>query len=78
MIKVGKIDVTVRFGQAVKKLRMELGLSQEVLAEKASLHRTYIADIERGKRNISLRNIEKIAGALSLKMADLMALVSKG
>lgn len=43
---------------------MALGLTQEDLAEKADLHRTYIADIERGTRNLSLRNIERLAGAL--------------
>jgi transcriptional regulator with XRE-family HTH domain len=56
---------------------MGLGLSQEAFAEKADLHRTYIADIERGKRNVSLRNIEKIAGALNLSMSELMALVAE-
>ncbi len=54
---------------------MNLGLSQEAFAEKADLHRTYIADIERGKRNVSLRNIEKIARALNLSVAELMVLV---
>jgi len=46
-------------------------LSQEALAERAELHRTYIADIERGVRNLSLRNIEKIALALDLSISGL-------
>ena len=77
MPKASKRDITLRFGQALRQRRMGLGLSQEVFAEKADLHRTYIADIERGKRNVSLRNIEKIAGALNLSMSELMALVAE-
>ncbi len=50
---------------------MELDLSQESLAERADLHRTYVADIERGARNVSLKNIEKLAKALGLSVADL-------
>ena len=48
------------YGNAIKKRRSELGWSQEELAEVAQLHRTYIADIERGKRNLSLENIVKL------------------
>jgi len=48
-----------------------LDLSQENLAERADLHRTYIADIERGVRNVSLKNIEKLARALGVSVADL-------
>jgi transcriptional regulator with XRE-family HTH domain len=66
-------SILVRFGQTVRKRRVELGLSQEGLAERADLHRTYVADIERGVRNLSLRNIEKLARALELSMADLFA-----
>lgn len=77
MPKANKRDITLRFGQALRQRRMGLGLSQEAFAEKADLHRTYIADIERGKRNVSLRNIEKIAGALNLSMSELMALVAE-
>lgn len=70
-------EITIRFGQAVRKCRVELGYSQEVLAEKADLHRTYVADIERGKRNVSLRNIEKIAMALNITMSQLMTLIAR-
>jgi len=77
MPKANKRDITLRFGQALRQRRMVLGLSQEAFAEKADLHRTYIADIERGKRNVSLRNIEKIAGALNLSMSELMTLVAE-
>lgn len=54
------------FGAAVKSERTRLGLSQETLAERANLHRTYITDIERGARNLSLETIHKLAGALGI------------
>jgi len=54
------------FGAAVKSERTRLGLSQEILAERANLHRTYITDIERGARNLSLETIYKLAGALGI------------
>jgi transcriptional regulator with XRE-family HTH domain len=72
-MKPAKISILIRFGQTVRKRRMELALSQEGLAERADLHRTYIADIERGVRNLSLRNIEKLAQALDMSIADLFA-----
>jgi transcriptional regulator with XRE-family HTH domain len=66
-------DIRIRFGIAVRKRRSELGISQEELAGRAELHRTYIADIERGTRNVSLINIEKIAKALTLGIGNLMS-----
>jgi transcriptional regulator with XRE-family HTH domain len=65
--------VKSRFGLAIKQRRQEVGISQEVLAEWAGLHRTYIGDIERGARNLSLENIEKIAKALQIPISDLFA-----
>jgi len=65
-------DIRVRYGIAVRKRRSELGISQEELAGRAELHRTYIADIERGTRNVSLINIEKIAKALNLHAGELI------
>ena len=50
-----------------------MGLSQEELAARAGLHRTYLADIERGSRNVALLNIEKIAAALSISLSSLFA-----
>ena len=70
-----KPDVRERFGTAVKFRREELGLTQEDLAEKAGIHRTYLSDIERGTRNLSLINIEKLAAALSVSMAKLFEAV---
>ncbi len=75
MQKVKKSEITIRFGQALRRRRTVLGFTQELLAEKADLHRTYVADIERGKRNVSLKNVEKLAKALGLSMAELMASV---
>jgi len=59
------------FGQSVRKIRIEQGLSQEELADKAGLHRTYIGMIERAEKNITLCNIEKVAKALSCDIKQL-------
>ena len=65
------LDIKQRFGLAIRRRRRELDLSQEALAEAASLHRTYISSIERGERNTSLENIEKLAKALSISISAL-------
>ena len=59
-----------QFGAQVKKLRLAKGWSQEKLADKVGLHRTYIGSIERGERNPSLVNIHKITKALGLSVSD--------
>jgi CheY-like chemotaxis protein len=61
-------DIQSRFGTAVRARRKHLGFSQEELAERASLHRTYVADVERGARNLSLASIEKLACALDVSI----------
>lgn len=61
------MDIVKVFARNVRKYRTEKGLSQETLAEKASLHRTYICAVEREKRSISLDNIQKIADALEIE-----------
>ena len=66
-------DLRKRFGAAMKKRRLGLGLSQENLAEQSGLHRTYISDIERGARNVSLDNIARIARALGVSISELFA-----
>lgn len=60
-------------GQAIRKRRLALGLSQEKLAEKADLHWTYVGGIERGERNVSLLNIVKVARALKTRVSELLA-----
>ncbi|MDD5152797.1 MAG: helix-turn-helix transcriptional regulator [Candidatus Pacebacteria bacterium] len=59
------------FGEKVRLERIKLGLSQEELAARAGVHRTYIGMIERAEKNITLANIKKIANALSIKISDL-------
>lgn len=60
------------FGETVRELRRAQGLSQEALAERAGLHRTYIGGIERGERNIALLNIIALARALSVPPSRLV------
>lgn len=70
-------DIREKFGFAVKGRREELELTQEDLAEKARIHRTYLSDVERGTRNLSLINIERLAAALSLSISELFQLVER-
>ena len=67
-----KTDVLIKFGKMVRELRKQRGLSQEELAFKADLHRTYIGMIERAEKNITLVNIEKIAIALEIEINELL------
>lgn len=66
-----KPDILKVFGNRIRQLRLEMHLSQEELAEKAEVHRTYIGMIERAEKNITLCNIEKIASALNIRLTDL-------
>jgi transcriptional regulator with XRE-family HTH domain len=77
-MKTHGTDILTRFGQVVRMKRIALDLTQEELAEKADLHRTYVADIERGTRNVSLRNIERLANALQCSIPTLFADIEKG
>ena len=65
-----KKEILIKFGQKVREERIKLGLSQEELAGRARMHRTYIGMIERAEKNITLENIEKIAKALRINIAD--------
>lgn len=67
-----KNDILIKFGDRVRTIRKDKNLSQEELAEKANLHRTYIGMIERAEKNITLLNIEKIANALSVNINELL------
>lgn len=67
-----KKDTLIKFGQKVRNERIRLGLSQEELASRADVHRTYIGMIERAEKNITLENIVRIARALGIKVRDLM------
>lgn len=70
-------DLRGRFGQAIKTCREAQGLTQEDLADRAGLHRTYLSDVERGTRNLSLLNIERLAAALDLSLAELFRRVEQ-
>jgi len=58
-------------GRRLKELRLQRGLSQEELAFRSGLHRTYVSSTERGQRNVSLVNIERLARALDVELGDL-------
>lgn len=66
-------EILTQFGNALKEKRIKKGLSQEKLAEIAELHRTYIGSAERGERNVSLLNMNKIAKALGEKVSELIS-----
>lgn len=72
MGKRAKADILERFGQRVRELRAEQGFSQEGFAYACELDRSYIGGIERGERNVALRNIERIAETLGISLAELM------
>ncbi len=66
-----KKQILMKFGQKVREESIKQKISQEELAERAGVHRTYIGMIERAEKNITLENIEKIAKALGLKLGSL-------
>jgi transcriptional regulator with XRE-family HTH domain len=74
---VGK-EVLVSFGRQVAAERRKIGLSQEALAARAGIHRTYVGAVERGERNISLLNIHKLADALGVDPGVLVRLAPSG
>ena len=65
-------DILEKFGQRVRELRNDAGLSQEKFAAKCGMDRTYVGGIERGERNVALRNIERIAKALGKSISEIM------
>jgi len=69
-----KREILVKFGNKVRERRTALGLSQEELASRAGVHRTYVGMIERAEKNITLENIQKIAKALEIPLDKLMDL----
>ena len=62
--------ITEKVGQRIKDLRTEIGISQEKLALKAEIDRTYLAGVENGKRNLSIKSLEKIINALNKSFHD--------
>jgi transcriptional regulator with XRE-family HTH domain len=68
-----KCDAQLLFASNMRRLRLDRKLTQENVAEGAGLHPNYISSVERGERNISIGNIERIACALNVKMSELLA-----
>lgn len=64
-------DLLLTFGKTIRKIRLSKNISQEKFADLCNLHRTYISDIELGKRNVSIENIGKMASALDMNISEL-------
>jgi transcriptional regulator with XRE-family HTH domain len=65
------LDIRIRFGRAIRRIREEQKINQEEAAERCGLHRTYYSGIERGVRNVSLVNVEKVAKGLRTSLPRL-------
>jgi transcriptional regulator with XRE-family HTH domain len=65
------VDIRIRFGRMIRRIREEQGINQEEAAERCGMHRTYYSGIERGIRNVSLVNIEKVAKGLRMSLPEL-------
>ncbi len=65
------VDIRIRFGRAIRRIREEQTINQEEAAERCGLHRTYYSGIERGVRNVSLVNLEKVARGLKVSLPSL-------
>jgi transcriptional regulator with XRE-family HTH domain len=65
------MSINKDFGNNLRKIRLGKGITQEKLAALAKLHRTYISDVERGSRNVSLNNIEKLSKALKVDLREM-------
>ena len=66
------MDLQQIFGETIKKIRLKKGLSQETLSFEADIDRTYISDIEKGERNVSIQFSYKLASALQISFSDLI------
>ena len=64
------MDIKLKVGQRIKVLRKEIGLSQEALALKAEVDRTYVTDVENGRRNVSVEILERIISALEVSFIE--------
>jgi transcriptional regulator with XRE-family HTH domain len=65
------VDIRIRFGRAIRRIREEQAINQEEAAERCGLHRTYYSGIERGVRNVSIVNIERVAKGLKTSLPEL-------
>lgn len=64
------MDIKLKIGQRIRELRKELGISQEALAYKAEVDRTYVTDVENGRRNVSVETLERLIAALEVSFTD--------
>jgi transcriptional regulator with XRE-family HTH domain len=67
------MSARLNFSKNLKKFRLERGLSQEDLADECGLHRTYVSSVERGERNITVDNMDKLAIALGVDLSELIS-----
>lgn len=67
------LSARLRLARNLRKLRADRSLSQEALADLAGVHRNYLGGIERGERNVGIDNLEKLAGALDISLAELLS-----
>jgi len=73
-----RVDIRVRLGLNIRRLREERGWSQEEYAERADIHRTYVSDIERGRRNPTITVVERLARPLEVTMGTLFNELPQG
>jgi len=67
------LGIRIRFGRAIRRVREEQKITQEEAAERCGLHRTYYSGVERGARNVSLVNIERISKGLRISLSQLFS-----
>lgn len=72
------MDIRARLGQNVRRLREARGWSQEDYADRAGIHRTYVSDIERGRRNPTVTVVEKLAGPFEVEVGSLLDVRAEG
>lgn len=76
-LPTGETALKLRLGATIRQFRHDLGLSQDQLAERAGMHRTYIADAERGVRNMSLSSITRLTEAMEIALSKFFARLEK-